>query len=252
VGPSVTLPPVSAALTCLALPICAGFAKSEGPIDADIIHSDRHPPSEAVLRAAIADLQKSTTSKAVSPDATGASSFMLFRAHRYLGQWGTLKALTFSHTDAQKDDQYEAVFARGRAYFVVHPTPDGHRLGKMDMRIMVDRDPAARPHPGTETALRRFIMAMEAGTPDYADMTPDFSAATYRALPTARFYLRRWGPLQSIAFLARDDGDLDVYRVRFARGWSDWRISALSGGKIWNMRFWGVSTGPGSTWRQHK
>jgi hypothetical protein len=120
------------------------------------------------------------------------------------------------------------------------------------MRIMVDRDPAARPHPGTETALRRFIMAMEAGTPDYADMTPDFSAATYRALPTARFYLRRWGPLQSIAFLARDDGDLDVYRVRFARGWSDWRISALSGGKIWNMRFWGVSTGPGSTWRQHK
>jgi len=63
----------------------------------------------------------------------------------------------------------------------------------------------------------------------------------------ALHYLNKWGPFRSIAFLDQDDNGLDVYRVHFARAWSDWRIAPLHDGKIWVMNFWGVSTGPGSS-----
>ena len=242
-----------ALLLVLVLPVTAGFSRGgTAPGDPDIIHSDRHPPSEAVLREVIAALQAGPASRAVSPEAQKAKPAMLFRIHRYLVQWGALKALTFSHTDAQGDDQYEAVFERGRAYFVVKLTADGRALDKMDFRIMVNRNPAAIPHPGTEEAVRHYIAALETGTPNYADMTPDFAAAAYYTKPVALHYLRRWGAFRSITFLGRDDNGLDVYRVHFARAWSDWRIAPLRDGKIWVLNFWGVSTGPKSTWQGRK
>jgi hypothetical protein len=242
-----------ALLLVLVLPVTAGFSRGgTAPGDPDIIHSDRHPPSEAVLREALSTLRTNTASTAISPKAVIGMEAIQFRVHRYLAQWGELKSLTFSHIDAQGDDQYEAVFERGRAYFVVRLAANGRILAKFDFHVMIDRDPAARPHPGTEVAVRRYIAAMAAGAPNYVDMTPDFAGAAYRAIPVARYYLHRWGDFRSITFLGRDEGDLDVYRVRFARGWSDWRISALSDGKVWNMRFWGVSTGPLSTWQGRK
>jgi beta-lactamase regulating signal transducer with metallopeptidase domain len=242
-----------ALLLVLVVPLTAGFSRGgTAAVDPDLIRSKEHPASEAVLRTALSALRTNTASAAISPKAVIGMEAIQFRMHRYLTQWGALKALNFSHTDAQGDDQYEAVFERGRAYFVVRLDANSRILAKFDFHVMIDRDPGARPHPGTEQAVRRYIAAMTAGKPNYADMTADFAGGAYRAIPVARYYLHRWGDLRSITFLGRDEGDLDVYRVRFARGWSDWRISALSDGKIWNMRFWGVSTGPSSTWQARK
>lgn len=240
-----------AALTCAALPLGAGFAASGNIADSDIIHNTQHPPSEALLRKAITELTGAAASRAVSAKIDTAFPARQFRLHRYLIQWGALKTLTFSHTDTQGDDQYEAVFAQGRAYFVVHPAPDGHTLNKMGFHVMVTRDPAARPHPGTQDAVRGYIMATEKGVTDYSAMTPDFASVARHAGPVTRHYLQKWGPFRSITFLDQDDNGLDVFRVRFQRGWSDWRIAPLSNGKIWGMNFWGVSTRPAPDGKGH-
>lgn len=237
----------AALLACLAMPVCLGFARSPTTADPDIIHTTMHPPSEAVLRRAIAQLETRPSSSAVSKTVAVAAPALQFRIHRHLMTWGALQSLSFSHTDAQGDDQYEGVFAGGRAYFVVHLTPDGQSLEKLDFHVMVDRNPIARSHPGTRDAVRNYIMAIQKGAPDYAGMTADFASAVFRTKPVAFHYLNRWGAFDSITFLDQDDNGMDVYRVHFAHAWSDWRIAPLHDGKIWAMNFWGVSTGPGSS-----
>lgn len=60
--------------------------------------------------------------------------------------------------------------------------------------------PRAAPLPGTEAALRSLVAGLASGTPDYAQMSPEFADVTRQQLPQLHAMLSSLGELKSIKF----------------------------------------------------
>ena len=88
------------------------------------------------------------------------------------------------------------------------------------------------PAPGTEAELRRHIAEMQAGTPDYARMSPELAEAVRVDLATGHSLLKSLGPVQSVQFKSVGPGGADVYEVKFEHGTAQWRIKLTPDGKI--------------------
>ncbi|MES2472544.1 MAG: serine hydrolase, partial [Pseudomonadota bacterium] len=91
---------------------------------------------------------------------------------------------------------------------------------------------AQKPQAGAEAALRKSIAGLASGDPDYAIYNEAMAAVTRRQLPALKNLIAGLGPLKSIAFVKVQPDGMDVYKVRFANGDSDWRIVLEDGGKI--------------------
>jgi hypothetical protein len=97
------------------------------------------------------------------------------------------------------------------------------------------------PQAGSEGAVRRSIESLQAGQPNYDEMTPALAEAARQQLAYLKRSQDQLGQLQSISFRGVSPGGWDVYEVRFANGISIWRIALARDGKIAGMLF---QTGP--------
>ena len=91
---------------------------------------------------------------------------------------------------------------------------------------------AQKPQAGAQAALRKSIAGLASGEPDYALYNAAMAAVTRRQLPALKNLITGLGPLKSIGFVKVQPDGMDVYKVRFANGDSDWRIVLEDGGKI--------------------
>ncbi len=85
-----------------------------------------------------------------------------------------------------------------------------------------------QPAPGTEDALRRYIMSLEKGAPNYEEMTPMLSAIVHIQLSNTLQEIRTLGQLKSITFKSVNGGGQDVYTVVFENGKVRWMNSPLT------------------------
>lgn len=86
--------------------------------------------------------------------------------------------------------------------------------------------------PGGEAALRRLIVGIESGNPDYAGLSPQLAAGTRALLSKLQALMKPLGALHSIDFRGIDRKGWDRYVVRFKRGTALWDIALDSHGVL--------------------
>jgi len=84
---------------------------------------------------------------------------------------------------------------------------------------------------GTEGSLRRYIDSLEAGHPNYEEMSPKLAASVKRQLPKITTVIAALGGLQSLRYTGADSNGWDVYVAAFAHGQLEWHIGPLVDGK---------------------
>jgi uncharacterized membrane protein len=93
------------------------------------------------------------------------------------------------------------------------------------------------PSPGTEESLRRYILSLEQGHPNYQDMSPQLAAAVSRQLPKVLATINELGEFKSLSYQGTDAAGLDVYMTDFAAGRLEWHIGPLVDGKVTSRHF---------------
>jgi D-alanyl-D-alanine carboxypeptidase len=86
--------------------------------------------------------------------------------------------------------------------------------------------------PGAEGALRRVILELHDGKPNYDLMSPMLAQATRQQLSRLQPDLGRLGSVVSVSFKGVGPGGMDIYEVNFENGSAEWRIALDEGGKI--------------------
>lgn len=86
--------------------------------------------------------------------------------------------------------------------------------------------------PGGEQALRRNILGLAGGKPDYDQMSPDLAKATREQLPALQRELASLGSLISLKFKGVGPAGMDIYEAQFEHGAEEWHIALGPDGKI--------------------
>lgn len=92
--------------------------------------------------------------------------------------------------------------------------------------------PRTNPLPGTESALRRMLMGIAAGAPDYDSMTPQFAQAARPQQARVQALLAGLGALKSIAFEEPGGVVGDDFDVAYAGGTWRFTIALAEDGKV--------------------
>ena len=128
--------------------------------------------------------------------------------------------------------------------FVLHRNGKDRRAKRLEETVararaaeLEERIRNQTPAPGTESELRRHIAEMQAGTPEYARMSPELAEAVSTHLASRRFQLQPLGTVRSIQFQSVGPDGTDVYDVKFERGDARWRIKLGPDGKICTSAF---------------
>ncbi len=88
------------------------------------------------------------------------------------------------------------------------------------------------PSAGTEGSLRRYIISLQQGHPNYDEMSPQLAAAVNQQLPKLEALISGLGALKSLTYEGTDPDGSDVYLAAFARGQLRWHIGPLVDGKV--------------------
>jgi hypothetical protein len=88
------------------------------------------------------------------------------------------------------------------------------------------------PTPGTEDSLRRYILSLEEGHPNYEEMSPRLAASVKQQLPKIKALITRLGEFESLTYEGADADGSDVYAAAFAHGQLQWHIGPLVDGKV--------------------
>lgn len=103
---------------------------------------------------------------------------------------------------------------------------------------MAQRIASNTPSPGTEASTRRFFLSLEAGRPDYDEMTTPLAAALRQQWPGTEPKIRQLGALKAIAFQYVNPQGIDIYEVDFEHGKVQCGVAPLTDdGKV-TTRFW--------------
>jgi len=94
------------------------------------------------------------------------------------------------------------------------------------------------PKPGTEAAVRKLVVGLISGEPDYHAMTPDMARLTRQQLGNLHRDLGKLGALQSVEFSGVGRSGRDTYVLHHEQGVSRWAIGLDEKGKI-NFAFVG-------------
>jgi CubicO group peptidase (beta-lactamase class C family) len=93
------------------------------------------------------------------------------------------------------------------------------------------------PAPGSEAALRRDIAGVQAGKPNYDEMSAGLADATRQQLTAIAALFAKFGAVQSVTFGGVARNGADVYTVEFEHGKTEWRITMAADGKIDGVNF---------------
>jgi CubicO group peptidase (beta-lactamase class C family) len=110
-------------------------------------------------------------------------------------------------------------------------------VGKQRSEELAERIKNQTPAPGTEGELHRHVAEMQAGTPDYARMSPEVAEAVRAKLASGHSLPKSLGAVQAVQFESVSPAGVDVYEVTFEHGTVQWRIKVGPDGKIWTSLF---------------
>ncbi len=91
--------------------------------------------------------------------------------------------------------------------------------------------------PGTAESLRRYILSLEQGHPNFEEMSPQLAAAVNRQLPKIMATINGLGEFKSLNYEDTDSAGTDIYIAAFARGRLEWHIGPLVDGKVTYRQF---------------
>jgi uncharacterized protein (TIGR03435 family) len=86
--------------------------------------------------------------------------------------------------------------------------------------------------PGSEQALRRLILGLADGKPDYEGLSDGLAQATKEQLPELQRTLAALGSLVSLNFMGVDPQGRDIYHAQFEHGFDEWHLIMAADGKI--------------------
>jgi CubicO group peptidase (beta-lactamase class C family) len=128
------------------------------------------------------------------------------------------------------------------AEFILHRNGKDRPAARMEAAVarqrsaeLAERIRNQTPTLGAEGELRSQVTAMQAGTPEYARMSPELADSVRASLTSERFLLKSLGAVQSVQFESVSPSGVDIYDVRFERGTTQWRIKLGPDGKIWTL-----------------
>lgn len=87
-----------------------------------------------------------------------------------------------------------------------------------------------------ETALKTTIAAMQSGTPNYGDMTPDLASKVREQAATVGPLVKGFGELLGVTHVATQSG-AELFLVMFANAPTQWIIGQDAQGKITALLF---------------
>lgn len=152
---------------------------------------------------------------------------------------GAVQTITFQKVNARGWDVYHVTFANGTATVQAAPLTDGKLSGIFHTDLMM---PHAPQHPGTEAWLRRYIAAVQNGTPNYENMGVFLTNAARQQWPDQQPLYKSLGALQSLSFEGGGGGGTDVYLATFQNGKTRWHLEAPdTAGKVNRLFFQKVS-----------
>lgn len=91
------------------------------------------------------------------------------------------------------------------------------------------------PTPGSDAALKRYLMGVESGSPQYTEMSEKLAISTRQKEVLLQSTVSQWGPVVSTNFVAVGSRGWDVYHVVFEHGESTWSILLGANGAIENV-----------------
>jgi DNA-binding CsgD family transcriptional regulator len=136
------------------------------------------------------------------------------RTQPLFSSMGELRSVTFRGRGEIGDDVYNLVFAHGGVIMSAALDADGRMVGGILQPVRTPGEPAA----GTEAALRRLVSGLASGSPDYAQLSPQFAEVVRRDLPMTHRMFSSLGELKSVTFRGRGARGDDAYNLVFANG----------------------------------
>jgi hypothetical protein len=100
-----------------------------------------------------------------------------------------------------------------------------------------DRFREQSPAPGSRDAVLRGIEELQRGAPDYQRMSPPLADGMRRQLEELQAMLTVLGPPESIFFRGVGPGGYDIYGVKFANGFGEFRLLMGTDGTIEDVAF---------------
>jgi uncharacterized membrane protein len=86
--------------------------------------------------------------------------------------------------------------------------------------------------PATQESLRRYILSLQQGHPNYDEMSVPLAASVHRQFPKIAAMINELGEYQSLTYEGTDAAGSDVYLAAFARGRLEWHVGPLVDGKV--------------------
>jgi len=173
------------------------------------------PGTEAALRGLVAGLASGSPDyEKLSPRFAEVVRRDLPRTQPLFSAMGELRSVTFRGRGDMADDVYDLTFANGAVMMSAALDADGRMVGGILQPVGRPGEPAA----GTESALRRLVAGLAAGSPDYDNLSPQFAEVVRRDLPMTRPLFSAMGELRSVTFRERGPRGDDVYNLVFANG----------------------------------
>ena len=103
--------------------------------------------------------------------------------------------------------------------------PDGFEADAALAPYGAGKAPRMTPYPGTEAALRRVFESLDAGAPDYEEMSPELAEVVRTEWAGGKSM--GLGKLVSVQFLYVSRHDLDVYEVDWECAKGQWGVGPL-------------------------
>jgi bla regulator protein BlaR1 len=98
----------------------------------------------------------------------------------------------------------------------------GKRIGEDAARALEDavaaRVKAGAPSPGTEDSVRRYIVSLENGAPNYDEIEPRVADENRRRLQSQMAEIQKLGLFKSLTFTTVTSNGMDVYDAKFEHG----------------------------------
>jgi hypothetical protein len=146
---------------------------------------------------------------------------------------GPLKALVFKSVSPNGWDAYEGVYDHGRVGWSIAPLTGG----KIDGLLVTDIHTDTPQHQGTEASLRRYIVSLQKGQPNYDEMAPAMADAVRKQLPDILLTIKSLGALKTLTFHGGGPQDMDIYHASFEHGTVEWSVALTADGKVERRAF---------------
>jgi hypothetical protein len=149
---------------------------------------------------------------------------------------GTLNTITFQRVDIRGNDVYRVEFEHAVAEVMIAPLTTEGKVAALGWRVLPNDQSGAlanhkkdtSPNPGTEAFLRRYLVSVSKGQPDYSGMDPVIAAGARAQWSIMGPVILSQGTLKSLTFLRVSPEGYDVYDAIYEHAELIWNVAPLA------------------------